>query len=458
MKRIARPSRPFCRGPKYGAELSDNQKKSRRGGLRRNLSWTFSGQLVVSLIAVATLFITARALGAAALGVLALVEAYVRLIDLIFRLEPWQAVIRFGVRAHDAGDDAALARLVKLSLLVDAAGGALAGLVCLLTAPFLAPLTGLPAGTGVHYVQLVALGLFLSFRPTALAVLRIFDRFDVLARIDVASALLRLALTAAAWLAGLGLWAFVLLLLLQSLMDGLLALVFALRLLRRRGVRGVAGADWRRALAENPGFLRFLWNSNVNVILRQSVNRLDVLAVGALLDLRAVGFYQLGKRVMNRATKLAAPLRQVVFPELSRLWSRGQHARFNRMVLRMSLAILAVQLVVAVPILLNLEAVIRLIFGPDYAGAGPVMAILLVSSIVYASGIILNPALLAMGRDRLLVRATTVSAVLMAASFVPLVMAYGVEGAALANLGFNLAWTAGCLLGFRQVRGSRGGV
>ena len=124
----------------------------------------------------------------------------------------------------------------------------------------------------------------------------------------------------------------------------------------------------------------------------------------------------------------------------------------------MSLAILAVQLVVAVPILLNLEAVIRLIFGPDYAGAGPVMAILLVSSIVYASGIILNPALLAMGRDRLLVRATTVSAVLMAASFVPLVMAYGVEGAALANLGFNLAWTAGCLLGFRHVRGSLGGA
>lgn len=42
--------------------------------MSRNMSWTFAGQLFISLAAVATLFITARALGPASLGILALVE------------------------------------------------------------------------------------------------------------------------------------------------------------------------------------------------------------------------------------------------------------------------------------------------------------------------------------------------------------------------------------------------
>lgn len=435
--------------------LKDDHKRTLRARLSRNLTWTFLAQLVVSLFAVATLFISARALGPAGLGILALVEAYVRLVDLILRLEPSQAVIRYGVRMQQEDNRAAFARLIKLSIVIDAAGSLLAGIVCILLATLATRLTGLPAGEGPNYIYLVAAGLFFSFRPTGTTVLRLFDRFDLLARVDVATAAIRLALSLVAWKAGLGIWAFLVILLVQSLFDGLLAFALAVRLLRNKRMHGVVGGDLRLALDENPGFLRFLWNSNFNVILRQSVNRLDVLAVGALLDLQAVGFYQLGKRVMVRANKLAAPIRQVVFPELSRLWTKGQTVRFYRLVGRTSLMILSLQLLIALPILWHMETVIRVLFGSDYAGAGTVMSILLVSSIVFASGIILNPALLAMGKDRLLVRVTVVSTVIFALSFAPLVGLYGVEGAAVANLIFNLAWTAGCLLGFHGVRRAR---
>ena len=99
------------------------------------------------------------------------------------------------------------------------------------------------------------------------------------------------------------------------------------------------------ALRENPGFLRFLWNSNFNVILRQSANRFDVLVLGAMMSPAAVGVYQLGKRVMNRLTKLAGPLRQTIYPELARLWDKGKIHQFNRLVLIFSASILLLQLV-----------------------------------------------------------------------------------------------------------------
>ncbi|WP_186827331.1 lipopolysaccharide biosynthesis protein [Paracoccus aurantiacus] len=424
--------------------------------MSRNLSWTFGSQLFISVAAVATLFITARALGPTNLGILALVEAFVRIVDLIVRLEPWQAVIKYAIGAQDRRDAPAFLRLIKLSILIDAFGGILSGLTCIILASFIAPMIGLSDESGAQYIWFVAFGLFFSYRSTATAILRIFDRFDLLARIDMITALIRLALTVIAWASGLGIWAFLALLLAQSLMDGLVAFFCALKELHRHGYHGVRAASGLQALRENPGFLRFLWNSNFNVILRQSANRFDILVLGAMMNPAAVGIYQLGKRVMNRVTKLAGPIRQTIYPELARLWEQGKIAQFNRVVLIVSVSILMMQLVVALPIMLNMEWVIERLFGNAYAGAGPVMNILLGSSIIFASGVALNPALLSMGKDRILVRVTVISTVLFAASFLPFVHLWGVEGAAFSNLVFNLSWTIGCMLAFRRVRAKSG--
>lgn len=426
--------------------------RSMRARLTRNLSWTFASQLIVSVAAVATLFVAARALGPAGLGIMALVESFVRIVDLILRLEPWQAVIRYAIQAQNRGDTAAFMRLIKLSILIDAFGGILAGAVCMILASFVAPLIGLPEDTGAQYIWVAALGLFFSFRPTATAVLRIFDRFDRLAWIDMISAVVRLVLSVIAWLSGMGVWAFVIILLIQGLMDGLLAFAVAMQELRKRGHDGIMSAAGLAALRENPGFLQFLWNSNFNVILRQSANRFDVLVLGAMMNPAAVGVYQLGKRVMNRVTKLAGPVRQTIYPELARLWEKGKIHEFNRLILIVSISILALQLVIALPIMLHMDEVIILLFGNAFAGAGPVMNILLLSSIIFASGVALNPALLSMGKDRMLVRVTILSTILFALCFLPFVHFWGVEGAAAANLVFNLTWTIGCALAFRRAR------
>ncbi|MFV0293072.1 MAG: lipopolysaccharide biosynthesis protein [Paracoccus sp. (in: a-proteobacteria)] len=412
--------------------------------MARNLSWTFGSQLFVSIFAIITLFITARALGPAGLGMLALVEAFVRLVDLFLRLEPWQAVMRYGIQAQHRGDDHAFLRLVKLSIIIDAAGGILAGIVCMLLAGLIAPMIGLSPDEGPKYIYLFAFGLFFSFRPTAAAVLRILDRFDILARVDMASALIRLFLTLFAWQGGFGVWAFLVILLIHSLLDGLLAFAFALKELHKRHHTGLLMASGLKALRENHGFLRFLWNANVNVILRQSANRFDIIVLGIMMDPAAVGIYQLGKRIMNRIMKLAGPVRQTIYPELSRLWEEGRQTQFIRLIMIMSAGMFGLQLVIVLPFMLHMDSVVEVVFGPEFAGAGPVMNILLFSAIIYASGVALNPALLSMGLDRKLVRITIMSTLLFAVSFLPMVHMFDVGGAAISNLVFNLTWTIGC--------------
>ncbi|MGH6915911.1 MAG: lipopolysaccharide biosynthesis protein, partial [Geminicoccales bacterium] len=71
--------------------------------LLKNLTYLFSGNLAASVLSLAALALTARALGPAQFGILVLIEAYIRLIDRLVRIEPWQALIKYGAEALEQG-------------------------------------------------------------------------------------------------------------------------------------------------------------------------------------------------------------------------------------------------------------------------------------------------------------------------------------------------------------------
>ncbi|NVO56390.1 oligosaccharide flippase family protein [Rhodobacteraceae bacterium B1Z28] len=407
-------------------------------------------QILIAVFGLATLIITARAVGPAAVGVLALVDAYVQVLDRLCRLEPWQAVIKYGSDALTEDDAQRFGHLVKLSVVIDIVGGLLAGTVAILLAPFLAPLIGLPEDNGSSYLVLVAIGLFLSLRPTGIAVLRIHDRFDLLAISDMVVAGLRLIGTIIVFLLDLGLWAFLALMLMHQVLTGLVAFFIALRELRRRGVKAFMPLKLRTALKQNPGFLRFLWNSNFNVVLRQSTQRLDVLVVGALLDVTSVGFYQVGKRIMTNIVRIGGPIRQVLYPEMTRLWSAREHGHFWKLVRYTSFLMFGFSLAISVPLAWKMPDLAVLLFGAEFEGAAPVMTILMFAAVIYLGGLSLNPTLLSMGLDRALVRTTMVATGVFAVSFVPLLFVLGIEGVALSHVIFNIVWTTGCILAIRS--------
>ena len=417
--------------------------------LAKNMSWLFLSQILIAFFGLASLIIAARALGPAAVGILALVDAYVQILDRLFRLEPWQAVIKYGSEALAQDDTARFRHLVKLSVVIDILGGLLAGTIALLLAPTLAPLIGLPEGIGASYISLVAIGLFLSLRPTGIAVLRIFDRFDVLAISDMVIAGLRFVGIVIAYMLSLDIWAFLALMLLHQILTGLVAFFFAVNELRKRSLQAFMNLKLSKAFSDNPGFLRFLWNSNFNVILRQSTQRLDVIVAGAMLDVTAVGFYQVGKRIMTNVVRLGAPIRQVLYPEMTRLWACAEFGKFWRLVRYTTIAMFGVSLIVSLPLAWKMPEIAVLLFGPEFRDAAPVMTILMFAAVLYLGALALSPALLSMGLDSALVRTTFVSTCIFAISFLPLFYWLGIEGIALTHVLFNLVWTLGCILSIR---------
>ena len=367
------------------------------GRIAKNMSWLFLSQILIAIFGLATLIITARAVGPAAVGILALVDAYVQVLDRLCRLEPWQAVIKYGTDALSEDDTNRFSHLIRLSIFIDIIGGLLAATLAIVLAPYVAPLIGLPENGGSSYIVLVAIGLVLSLRPTGIAVLRIYDRFDLLAISDMVVAGVRLIGAIIIYLFDLGLWAFLVLMLMHQVLTGLVAFFIALRELGRRGLHKFMSLRIGTALKQNPGFLRFLWNSNFNVVLRQSTQRLDVLVVGALLDVTSVGYYQVGKRIMTNIVRIGGPIRQVLYPEMTRLWSAAEFDKFWKLVRYVSFVMFGLSLAIAIPLAVKMTDLAVLLFGEEFIGAAPVMTILMFAATIYLGGLALNPAMLSMG-------------------------------------------------------------
>lgn len=410
----------------------------------RNVGYLVTGTTAVSVLGVITLALTARALGPAGLGVLALVEAYMRSIDMLFRLQPAQLLIKYGAEALEKGDKGRFERLVKLSVMIDLFGGVLVGTIAISLGWWAASVLDL-GPDGFHYILLVGTALLVSFRPTGMALLRLFDRFGLLAISDCCLAVLRLIIAAVALVFDLGIWAFVVMLFLHSLADGIVAFALSVRELSRRGYDGVWKSSARVACDENPRLFHFLWNSNFYQILRNATQRFDVLALGLLVSPAIVGQYQVAKRSGRAVLRLARTMSQVMFPELAKLWVKGEHLRFRKMVRYVTLMILVFGFAIGVPLAVAIPSLVNIIFGQEFAGAVPMILMMGVSIVLNITGLVFNPALLSMGRDRELLSVTILGTVVFAAAFIPAVNLWGGTGAMLCHVLFSAVWFLGCL-------------
>jgi O-antigen/teichoic acid export membrane protein len=408
----------------------------------RNMAYLFSANALVAAIGLVTVAIMARALGPSGLGAIALAEAYVRLVDQFIRLEPWQAVIRYGALALENGKEVEFRRLVKFSTLFDILGGCLAAIVAITTCILISSWLGFGQEQKMMTI-IYSATLFFALSATPTGLLRIFDLFDLAAKLSVFLALCRLVLTVATWLVGGDIWTFIIILSVYTIGEHVAPFVLAWRELRRRGHSGI----WRTPLTgifkENPGILRFIVNTNLNVLARLSTQRFDTLIVGAVLGISAAGFYQLARRVGLAAHRIGRPIQQAIYPDLARIWARGEKQRFRRMVLRISASLTIFSTVAILGVAYFMELIVEIAFGEAFKPVTPLINIQLFAVALFLSGNILGPALMSMGADKALMTVSIIATAAFFVAIVPLVELFGTAGAVLCQVIFNLIFLTG---------------
>lgn len=319
-----------------------------------------------------------------------------------------------------------------VSLLISAVIGVGVVAWLLLSGQGLGSPLGMTLLAGVLMVPVVAQ---LSMRSAALRGLQLIVRGqvpDVLLRPMFYSALLFLA----------SLWVVPMtpaLAMALGVLSAAIALLVALYMLRlsmpEEAVSAVAAVDARE-----------WWSSALPMAMTEGMRLLQshllILLLGAMVAMAEVGLYRVATSVMLLVAMPIALFNVVSMPVIARLHAGGERQRLARMLSLVSAGMTAGVLVLSLPFLLAGEWLLVTVFGPDFGGAHGVLVILClgvaINAMFGANAALLNMA----GHQSRVTRAALFALILLVVSAPPLIVGFGIVGAAVSSVISLATWNA----------------
>ncbi len=405
-----------------------------------------SATVCLSLLSIA---LAARALGPKDYGVLALILTLGQACERLLSFQSWQPLIRYGATLDpEAGRDD-LRSLYKFGLLLDASGSAGAWAIASLlsvVAHFLFGISWAAVGTALVYM----LSLLFNFNGTATAIFRLTGRFRTIARLQVITAIARLAASALAFAMGAGLLGFVVVWTTTQALGCLLNILVGMRYLQVEGTTGVLGASLKGISGRFPDLWRFTWGANFSLTIWSSAQQLDTLIVGWLADPASAGMFHIAKRVSRVVQQVGSQVEAVVYPDLSRIWAAGDRAKFIRLIFQTEFILASFGAACFLGALLLGDWAIEISAGSRFAAAGPLLTVQIFAVALTISGAASRAALLAMGRQPAILRTVLAAASTFYCLVAPLIYWMGAMGANMAHVLFGTVWLTGLTLSLRQ--------
>ena len=428
-------------------------KHSLRAGLlpdaeRRAARQTFWMGVITAaqlLGGLAQVYLSARILGPAGYGVLSIIIAVTWFGYRLLAIPSGEVIASFATRSLVTGRPDDAGRVLYGALLLNLATAGLAYAV--IVAVFYA--AGGWLGIERAYLGAAALyaltGIFLAGHQGALAALRLADRLLLGLAVTVASGLALVTMLTAVWLTGGGLLTVTLAYVAGAALTGVGMLAALTVAARRAGIP----LSLRAAAFRIPrDALRFQAGSYGKNIAWTLARDLDIILLAQFTGPANVGLYRGAQQIARAARVPFLKLAEVMQIEYGRRWHSQQGPELRRIVLRGALAAFVPALAGFGLLAALHQPVIRVILGAAFAGAAPLLLIMLPGVFLSSglSALTVLPA--AAGRIRPSLTATLVGLAVAVAVILALApghwvsQARGAAGAAWASTAYFIAFTA----------------
>ena len=368
--------------------------------LFKNTGVLISGDTVSAVLGVLTFAITARALGTEKLGMLVLIDAYVRIVDKLVNFQSWQFMIKYGSDALTAKDTAGFKALVKLGTLVDACTAVIGCAISI-------ALAGLVARWQNWSPEMIRLAVIYSMIvifdiagvPTG--ILRIFDKFKSFSVQKCVTSGIKFAGVVIAWALHWGLSGFLWVWMLTEIVDYVSLTAMAWIELHRRGFRGIFAEPLSGITKRFPGLWKFLISTNLTGSVKIGFREFDILIVGKLLGFADVSLYKLAKKLCAALDRLTNPLFQSLYPELTKLWAKKDYKDFRFVVKRMTWIMGGLSLFMWIVFVIWGHEIIFITTGREFLAAYTVTVWYMLANGIAVTSLPLAPMILAMGQAHL---------------------------------------------------------
>lgn len=399
--------------------------------LFKNAGTLFSGQMVAWVLSLATLALMVRLLGPTSYGIFVLITTYVTIIDSLISFKSWQAMIKYGAEALESEDREGFKGITKFCMVLDASTAAIGAIIAVGIATLVGDYLSWSSET-IWMVTLYSVVILFNLSGAPTGLLRLFNKYRLFSTYQIIVALIKLIGISILFIAGASLTQVILFWLGANIFSQLLFLGIGWWQLHIHGYFGTWRASLRAVTENHPDIIGFVFTTNINSSLKVVATELDILIVGALTGAAGAGLYKVAKQVAAIPAMITDPLYHAIYPDLSRLWAKGEIGPFKRLMFRASMAAGALAIVIWLGFIVLGELFIRLLFGPEFVAAQPVLVVYMLAMVIAIFGLPLQPAMLAMGRPKTSLNVFIASTIFYFIILFPLINYFGVVGAAIA--------------------------
>jgi O-antigen/teichoic acid export membrane protein len=362
----------------------------------KNFAVVLRGKGIAAILTLAATALMAHALPVVQFGLVILLHTYILAIRGFLNFRTYEAIVKYGVPLHEASDNKGLKSLLRTTTLVDVTSGMAATLVGISAASV--------AGYFLHWdedmvslARLYSLVMLSTIFNTPNGVLRIYDRFDALSVTYTIGPMLRLAGVILAWLNDAGMSAYVAVWAIAFVLENTWLFVRGhIELKQQTGSSLWGSSDWKTAYKTTPDLRHFIgvvyWQTNLDLLPKH----LAVLLAGSLLGPAAAGMFRLARDFSSILSKPAMLLREVLFPDLTRILINDP-AGFNSLGLKAMKAAGAAGFALAMISVPTAGPILGMI-GDDYTAAATLLTLMLIAATFELAASPLRAAAYALGK------------------------------------------------------------
>lgn len=362
----------------------------------KNFGVVLRGRGIAAIFNLAATALMANALAATEFGLVILLHSYVLAIRGILNFRTYEAVIRFGVPHHENRANESLKRLFRTTTAIDISSAIAATILgysaISIAAGFLHWDAEMQSLAGLYSLIILA-----SISNTPNGILRLYDRFDALSIFYTVGPAIRITGVVVAWSVGADMHVFIAIWAAAFVLENTWLFIRGHVELNRHIDHSIwQDWNWKAVVNTQREFRHFItvvyWQTNIDLLPKH----LSVLLAGSLLGPAAAGMFRLARDFSSILSKPAMMLREVLFPDLTRIL-HSQAEGFHELGFR------AVKVAAAAGIVLVLLSIpaagpILGIIGSEYTQAASLLTLMLLAATFELAGSPLRAAAYAMGK------------------------------------------------------------
>jgi O-antigen/teichoic acid export membrane protein len=413
--------------------------KKIRKRLFRNASWLVGGRTIAGLFSALQTVIIARILGVDNYGLLALIIAYVDILNNLFDFRVWETATKYIGTFWANGERQKTLSMIKTSYIIDISSGALAFIIAILTAKVASSyLIHSPQAYALIWVYSLSL-LIDTANSTSDAILRVFNKFKPIAFVFSFISFFRLIMVSLLLYLGMEIRGVLLSFIAASFLGFAIRIWIVSETLGEKHLTRWWRSDLSLIRGQWKGIAWFLGNTSLAATLKMSKdNFLGILVLGYFSGKEAAAYYKIAKSFVKLMRTFMDPIYEAIYPELVGILSTNALKDFKRVLVHSTKTLMKFTIPGAALILIFSDTIINLIFGREYLPASNALRIITGAVVITQLTFLISPALLAIGRPGLRTLVSVISIAAYILLLFLLVPKFSYIGAAFAFLGFAI--------------------